>query len=61
MRPLTIADRSAMIIVAPDGKATWADKQYDNYEQAKDARALWRVLSFSLVYGGTGYTIREIT
>ena len=55
MRPLTIADRSAPISIAPDGKATWADKQYDSLEQAQDARALFRVLSWGMVYGGPGY------
>lgn len=61
MRKLKIADRSAPITVAPDGKATWADKQYDSFDQAQDARALFRVLSWGMVYGGTGHTTREFT
>lgn len=52
VKELAIEHRSSPVTENPDGSWSWADRTFDNEEDAYEARRQWRVLTFGIVYGG---------
>ena len=51
---IDVTERSAPIKQNPDGSCEWAGRVYPNYDAAYDARRVFRLITFGIVYGGGG-------